>query len=247
MSIFLRLYLRISKKRFQRSFKPLGLSRKPWHLVSTPDDEAHFFQAAPFFYGLSKTGTVVLLMSKKMEHIRSFMRTKHFEIIIYEKHPRLFSEDFKRVALQLGERRFHFLVELNDPANISLPYLGDFQRRIAFYRSDNYPYYNILVKNGYASLNEFFGIEAENAQDIFHFQSRELKTVKKRLGKTHPLLFVNEAPEIEWKGDCIVLGKDIMPEDPDVWKALYTADAYSGKKDAFYEFALLNKKTVLTK
>lgn len=246
MSIFLPLYFRMSKKRFQQPFKPLGTTKKAWHLVSAPGDTANFFKATPFLYGLSKIANVVVLMPKTLEPLRSFMKTKQFEIIIYEKRPSLFSEDFKRVSLQLGERHFHFLIELNDPANISLPYLSNFQRRVAFYDSNNYPYYNILVKNGYASLGEFFSIEAENAKNIFHFQSRELKAFEKHLGKSRPLLFVNGGATIDWKGDRIVLGEDVMPEDPDVWKALYITDAYFGKKDAFHEFALLNNKTMLT-
>lgn len=247
MSIFLPLYLKISKKRFRQAFKPLGTGKRSWHLVSAPDNTAAFFRAAPFLFGLSKIGNVVLLMHKRLEILRSFMKTKQFEIIIYEKRPSLFSEDFKRVAVQLGERRFHFLIELNQPANVSLSYLGDFQRRIAFYDKNNYPYYNILVKNGYASLTEFFAIEAEHAQNMFHFPNRELKALEKRLGKSHPLLFVNETAAIDWEGDRITLGIDIMPEDPDVWKALYVADAYFGKEGAFHEFALLNNKTVLNR
>ncbi len=247
MSILLPLYLRISKKRFHRPFEPLKIEKKPLHLVSTPVDPAEFFRAVPFLSGLSKIGNVVLLMSKNLQFIRSFMKTKQFEIIIYEKHPRLFSEDFKRVGLQLGDRHFHFLIELNNPANVSLPYLRDFKRRIAFYDNINYPYYNILVRDGYTSLNQFFGVEVEDAHNMFHFQSRELKTLAKRLGKKHPMIFINEAADMEWKGDQIILGKDILPEDPEVWKAVYMADAYSGKEDGFYEFAMLNKKTLVTK
>jgi hypothetical protein len=247
MRIFTPLYLKISKRRFHRPFKPLGTKKKLWHLVSVPDNAADFFRAVPFLMGLGKTGNVVLLMSKKLETIRSFIKAKQFDIIIYEKSPAVFSEDYKRVAVQLGNRHFHFLIELNQPPNISLPYLGHIQRRISFYGKGIFPYYNILVKDGYTSLAEFLNIEPDNGKDMFHFYNRELKATERKFGKERPLLFTNEAEPVEWQGGSIVVGKDIMPDDPEIWKILYVIDAYHGKKDAFYEFALLHNKEIITK
>ncbi len=247
MNIFMPIYLRLSKKRFYRPFKPLGTKKKLWHLVSVPESPAEFFRATPFLVGLSKIGSVVIMMPKDLETIRSFMKAKQFEIILYEKKPLLFSEDYKRVAIQLGNRHFHFLIELNQPANVSLPYLGNIQRRVSFYDRKIFPYYNILVKDSYASLLEFFDIESTNGQEMFHFYSRELKATEKNIQKSRPLLFVNEATPIDWKGGSIIVGKDMMPDDPEIWKVLYIADAYYGKQDAFYEFAVLHKKEILKK
>ncbi|MDH4210182.1 MAG: hypothetical protein OEV79_01880 [candidate division WOR-3 bacterium] len=247
MNIFMPLYLKLSKKRFYRPFKPLGTKKKLWHLVSVPGSPAEFFRATPFLVGLSKIGSVVMLMPKNLETIRSFMKTKQFEIILYEKKPSLFSEDYKRVAVQLGNRHFHFLIELNQPANVSLPYLGNIQRRVSFFDKNIFPYYNILVKDSYTSLLEFFDIESTNGQEMFHFYSRELKTTEKNIHKSRPLLFINEATPIDWDGGSIIVGKDIMPDDPEIWKVLYIADAYYGKQDAFYEFALLHNKEIVKK
>jgi len=245
VSIFLRLYLKISKRKFQRPFKPLGTKKKLWHLVSVPHNAKDFFSAYPFLVGLSRIGSVVLLMPKQLEHIRSFMKPRQFEIIIYEKTPRVFSEDYKRVAVQLGDRYFHFLIELNTPVNFSLPYLSNFQRRISFYDTKNFPYYNIQMKHGYDSLIEFFNIETENVPDMFHFYGRDLKTIERKLDKPRPLLFVNSANEVNWKGGQVILGQDIMPNDQQVWSVLYVADAYYGVQDAFYEFARINNKKIL--
>lgn len=186
-------------------------------------------------------------MPKSLEHIRSLIKPKHFEIILYEKTPALFSEDFKRVSLQLGERYFHFLIELNEPANRSLPYLANFQRRIAFHHEDNFPFFNIQVKNGYQSLHEFFNIESESITDMFHFYSRDLKSIRKKLSKSRPLLFINNGEDIEWKGSKVILGKDVMPDDPNIWAVLYMIDAYHGIDDAFCEFARINGKNILDK
>ncbi|MGD8979894.1 MAG: hypothetical protein PVH23_07470 [candidate division WOR-3 bacterium] len=245
MTIFLPLYLKLSQKRFRRPFKPLGVTKKQWYLISVPDEPKQFFQAYPFIFRLSKIGSVVLLMPKNLEHIRSLIKPKQFEIILYEKRPALFSEDYKRVSLQLGERYFHFLIELNEPANRSLPYLGNFQRRVAFYNKENFPFFNIQVKNGYKSLHEFFNIESESVTDMFHFYSRDLKSIQKKLRKSHPLLFVNDGEDVEWKGGKVVLGADIMPDDPNIWAVLYTIDAYHGVQDAFCEFARINGKEIL--
>ena len=245
MSIFLPLYLKLSKKRFQRPFKPLGAKKRLWHLVSVPHDTQGFFNTYPFICGLSKVANVVLLMPKKLENIRSFLKPKQFEIILYEKSPTIFSEDFKRVGVQLGDRYFHFLIDLNTPANISLPYLRNFQRRISFYDKNNFPYYNIQMKDGMKSLTEFFDIKIDEEKDMFHFYSRDLKAVEKKLNKPRPLLFVNGPEEQHWKGGKVILGKDILPDDPDIWSVLYIVDAYAGVPDAHYEFARINGKRIL--
>lgn len=242
MSIFLSLYHKFNKRRFKREFKPLVAGKRPWYLVSAPTEAGDFLRATPFLFGLSRTGHVVLITRKGSEKLFPFIKMKHFEITTYEKRLSLFSDGFRYIERLVSGRNFHALVELNSPANISLPYLAEFPRRVTFYDKDCYPYYNVLVKDGYKSLCGFFGIEEEKVENIIHFPSRELKAVQKKLGKTHPLLFVNEGTAAGWEGGHILVGKDITPDDPDVWKAVYLADAYSGKKDALYEFAVLNGK-----
>ncbi|MGD9380499.1 MAG: hypothetical protein PVI51_08025, partial [candidate division WOR-3 bacterium] len=74
MTIFLPLYLKLSQKRFRRPFKPLGVAEKQWYLISVPDETKRFFQAYPFIFRLSKIGSVVLLMPKNLEHIRSLIK-----------------------------------------------------------------------------------------------------------------------------------------------------------------------------
>jgi hypothetical protein len=215
-------------------------------LVSAPHEPKDFFRSCPFLLGLSKISDVVLLMPAQLEHIRSLLKPRLFEIIIYEKCPKLFSVDYKRIEAQLSEKRFHFLIELNTPANVSLPYLSEVQRRVAFYDKRLFPYYNMLMKDGYNSLIEFFSIESEGTADIFHFHSRDLKSLEKRLGKSHPLLFVNGALDVKWEGQKLIVGEDAKLDDPSIWEMLFIADAYCGTQDAFYEFARLHNKTIIT-
>lgn len=246
MSIFLPLYLQLSKKKFERTFKPLGMQKRILTLVSAPHEPEEFFRACPFLLGLSKIGDVVMLMPAQLEHIRSLLKPRLFEIITYEQYPKLFSNDYKRLEAQLSEKKFHFLIELNTPANVSLPYLSEFQRRMAFYDKNLFPYYNMLMKDSYNSLFEFFNLRPQGAADIFHFHSRDLKALEKKIGKSHPLLFVNGTPDIQWDGQKLVLGEDIEPEDSSIWELLFIADAYYGKQDAFYEFARLHNKKIMT-
>jgi hypothetical protein len=245
VNIFLQLYLQISKRKFRNTFNPLGIAKKAWYLVSVPSDTMRFFRTYPLISALSKVGNVVLLMPQHLEHIRAFMKPKQFEIILYEKTPTLFSEDFKRVSVQLGDRHFHFLIELDLPANVSLPYLSNFDKRIAIYDKANFPYYNILMRNGINSLADFLGVDPNHETDLFHFYSRELKAAEKKISKPRPLLFVNGPEPVEWKGGKVVLGEDVMPDDPNIWTVLYTVDAYYGTHDAHYEFARINNKQIL--
>lgn len=240
MSIFLPLYLRMTKNRFRRQFNPLCDAGKHACLVSMPSDAAGFIRALPFVLGLSKTDTVVLLLPKNLEGLYSIITIKKCETVFYEKRPAVFSAEYRRLHEQLGERKFDFLIELSTPPNTSLPHLYRVERRVTFFDTNSFPYYNILIKDGYASLMRFFGISEESTKGIFHFQNRDLRAVEKRLGKARPLLFVNEHDPVGWDGGRIVLGTDVMPEDLVVWKMLYIADAYCGARDAFYEFAVLN-------
>lgn len=245
MSILRPLYLRMTRKRFERPFSPLGAASKHKFLVSAPGDAAGFIRALPFISGLAKADTVVLLMPRALEHLLSTVRLKKCEVVFYEKRPAVLGAEYRLLQDQLGEREFDVLIELDTPPNISLPHLCNAERRVAFFDPGVFPYYNVLIKDGYASLRQFFGLGEQDAREIFHFQSRELRTLEKKLGKTRPLLFVNERDATGWEGGCIVLGTDVAAADPAAWKMLYIADAYRGAHDAFYEFAVLTGKRIL--
>jgi len=56
---------------------------------------------------------------------------------------------------------------------------------------------------------------------------------------------VNGVTQIGWKGDTLIAGKEISLTDPQIYEALYFADAYCGKHDALYEFAKLCDKQII--
>lgn len=245
MNIFTELYLKLSKNRFRKTFKPLGIKKRRHFLVSAPYNEGDFIKALPFIDGLKKLGSIVMLVSYNLKNIYQFIRPHIFEPIFCESPTELFTKEYNGLKEKLGERRFHFLVELNKPANISLPYLTPIEKRICFYDEKKFPYYNIMIKDSIASLYDFFDIKETNPQLLFNFSKRDLRKFLKKLNKKEPLLFVNGRNNVSWEGDRIIVGENILASDPEIYGMLYICDAYSGRDDTLCEFAKLFKKPIL--
>ncbi len=213
--------------------------------MSLPGQLIHLLKYIPFLAALRKKGRVMLLASEGLREFCRFLKPKLFDIIYYNEAIRLFSEPFKRLKKELDGKSLDYLIELNHPANLYLPYLINPQRRITFYEENYFPYYNILIKGGIGSLIQFLGLRKTAPGSIFQFRKRETKRILKGLDKKSPLLFINGDSEIEWDGSKIVLGRDIPEQDPLRFSVLFAADAYYGKRDGLYEFArLFNKRIV---
>jgi len=245
MNIFRPLYLSISKKRFYKPFHPFKLPKKPTHLISAPNNIRDFLKTLFFLSGLRNSGTIVIVMQKSLENIHRFFKKNIFEAIFYDKTPLLFSKEYKILEERLNRRSFNFLIELNVPANISLPYLTNAEKRICLDKKSNFPYYNIFMKDGLNVLNEFFHIQESNPQDLFDFKERDLRKVEQKFHKNRPLLFLNRKDDTKWDGDKVAVGKDILPSDPESFQVLYLADAYCGEHDGFYEFAKIFNKQII--
>ncbi len=246
MNIFAGFYLKISKSRFRKEFKPLKQKKKKNYLVSLPDSEVHFVKTLPFLEGLKRKGKVVLLAHKKLESICNFLRARAFEILYYEKTTAIFSKEYNNLKTKLNTRRFQTMIELNTPANLSLPYLVPAETRVCFYDEGTFPYYNIMIKGDIVILNEFFDIKEPHPQKLFSFSAREYNKVLSRLNKHKPVLLVNGGQDIQWEGDKIVVGQTIPFSSPEVYEILYFCDAYTGNEDALFEFAKLFEKRILT-
>lgn len=245
MTIFAELYLRLSKNRFRKTFKPLGIKKRRNFLVSMPCDESDFLKTLPFINGLRKLGSIVLLLSDDSKNIYQHIKPELFEAIFFDKPTMLFTKEYKSLKERLSTRRFHFLVELNKPANIALPYLTPVEKRICFYDRDKFPYYNIMIKDSITSLHQFFNIKESNLELLFQFSKRDLKKVLREMKKKEPLLFVNGKDSVSWEGDKIIVGENIAASDPIIFGILYLCDAYCGQRDTLYEFARVLKKRIL--
>lgn len=246
MSILRPLYLQITKGRFCKPFHPCSISQKPSHLISAPRNARDFLKTFSFLAGLRNTGTLVILMPKSLEPIYGFMKHNIFKAIFYEKPLLLFSKEHKMLKKQLEHKRFNYLIELNVPANISLPYLISAEKRICLCEKNNFPYYNILIRNGFNTLNKFFEIKDSNPQDLFRFNTNSLRKIKRRFSKKRPLLFVNKHDEVQWEGHKVTANRDLQASDVEAFEVLYLSDAYCGEHDALYEFAKIFDKEIIT-
>jgi hypothetical protein len=245
MNFLKSFYLAVSKPRFLKQFKPLGYKKRRKFLISLPADASGFVKILPFVQSLTRHGSIVTLVPHTVEPLCQSVRTDKWEMIRYRSPTDVLSKEHRRVKEALEKKKFHYLIELNKPANRAIAYLSDVPKRICFYDETAFPYYNIMIKDSVTALGEFFSIRASTAKQIFRFLIGERKDFLNRLGKKKPLLFVNGVTQIGWKGDTLIAGKEISLTDPQIYEALYFADAYCGKHDALYEFAKLCDKQII--
>ena len=247
MSIFRPLYLKFVKKHFQKPFKPLGIKKKTNILVSAPATTKEFLKTLPFLAELSSISHVILLVPKIIEELLKILKPKMFEVIYYNKPLAVQTKEFTVLKNQLSKLAFSFVIELNRPANLSLPLITKADRRMTFYDTSSYPYYNILVKGDTEGFLDFFQLEPKEVLGYFRFYVRELKKIDKQLKKNRPLLFINGSvpANITWEGDTILLGKNQARSD-ETFKLLYLCDAYSGPDDELGELARIFNKRIVT-
>lgn len=244
-SMFTSLYLKLSKRRFLKTFKPLGPAKKRTFMVSVPL-ATHTMEATfNFLQGLARSGVINLLIPKDLEQLYRILPQRKFNFLTYTYPLRLFSKDYSSIKEQLNGKQCQYLIELNTPANIHLPYLSMIQKRMCFYDENAYPYYNILVKGGFASLLEFLSIPKSHRKKV-KFSQKQQHEVLKKFNKKKPLLFVNGLDLPPWNGDTVIVGKEISVQDQDSYILLSACDAYTGAQDIFYDFARFLKKRILT-
>jgi hypothetical protein len=246
MNIFGNLYMKASRGRFRKEFKPLVRTKKANYLISVPDNEQRFARALNFLDGLKRSGTVFLLASRRLEPICARFKKKAFTVLYYENDLEVLSSEYKKMKSELGERPFDTIIELNTPVNLSLPYLVPAEMRICFYDASAYPYYNFMIKGTIVALCEFFRIGESNPKKLFQFSVRQYNKLIKQLEKRKPILLVNGAEDISWEGDKIIVGKTLPASSPELYEILYFCDAYYGNQDVLFEFAKVFEKKVLT-
>lgn len=245
MSFLKSLYLSMSKHRFLKEFKPLGYRKKRRFLVSLPAEPLDCVKILPFVHGLSRQGSIATLVPRAVMPLFGSVKADKWDVIPCTSPADILSKEHRRVKELLGRKKFHYLIELNRPANPALAYLSEIPKRICFYDDTAFPYYNILIKDSVQALGQFFDVKESTVKQIFRFLIGDRKDFLDRIGKKKPLLFVNGVTQIGWQGDTVTVGTDIARSDPALYEALYHADAYCGKHDVFYEFAKLCDKQLM--
>lgn len=221
------------------------MKKRRTFLVSVPNEHTKIMTTLSLLGGLQTWGKMILLVPHAIEIFYYWLPEKHYTKIIYAKPARFFGKEAKALRQQLQGYQINFLVELNTPVNISLPDLVTAEKRICFYDMKNYPYYNIMMKDGYVSLHEFFSIKRADPGRVLRFTSGTKSQVRTAYGKCKPLCFVNGTIPPHWKGDTVVLGQDIPATHHDTLSLLNCADAYCGHRDIFHDFAKAFKKTII--
>ena len=245
MSIFTNIYLGFSKKKFLKPFKPLSRKNHRNFLISAPGNAAEFLRILPYIAGLKKYGTIVMLVPNNHKSLCNFIKPNTFNFIFHEILPRVLSKEHNALKEQLHKQRFHYIIELNKPADISLVYLTDVERRIAFYEQEKFPYYNIMLRDSIESLCDFFAVRKTDPKNLLKFHIRDMKSILKKYNKTKPILFVNGRDTVTWQGDKIIVGKDVTADNSEVYKLIIGADAYCGQHDEFFEFAKMLDKEII--
>jgi hypothetical protein len=244
MSLFQPIYLKLSKSRFARQFKPIEIKKGMVILVSIPDEVKDFFRMLSFVGDLHHVGKVILLAPKKYEPTFQVLKPLLFQPIIYEKKPAVLAREFDFLKKQLEQWHFHSLIELNVPANIHLPYLVNTERRFAFYQDKIYPYYNVLIKGNIDTFNSFFQIEKDDPKKHFRLLKSELRNIAKSLPKNKPVIFVNGELKTEWNGDKFIWDRTTQAQDM-AYRVLSLCDAYAGNDDEMAEFARIFGKQIV--
>jgi hypothetical protein len=244
MKIFIPWYLKITRKNFTRAFKPIERRKKSSFFVCAPVALKDFVSSLPFLENLHGLGSIVLFLPRSFEVFTRHIRPGLFEFVFFDKVPVLLTREFKAWQERFREASYESLIDINTPANIHLPYLVRAEKRFAFYDPKIYPYYNILIKGGLKTLEDFFRFGKTNLKKTFHITETETHKLDKKLGKKHPLLFVAGPDDRPWEGDKFVLGRDYLP-DMDLVKIIYLCDAYYGPDDEWREVARLFDKPIL--
>lgn len=235
----------LRRNRFKQPFQPLGMKKRRTFLISVPGEHANIMTTLSLLGGLQKWGQIILLVPQATSLFYCWLPDKHYKKIIYTKPARTFGKELGTLRQQLQGNKINFLIELNTPANISLPCLTSIEKRICFYDMKNYPYFNIMMKDGFTSLHEFFTIKKSDPGKVLRFTGRTQSQVRTAYGKRKPLCFVNGNAPAQWDGDMLILDKDIPATHHDVLCLLNCADAYYGHRDIFHDFACVFKKTIL--
>lgn len=252
MNIFRSIYLKTLKHKFYRPFKPLGIKRKDNFVISVPYGIKDFFKTLPFLGGMRKLGNVILLAPERFVPYLKIFKTNIFQTVYWTNFPKVLTNEYEFLKKELRNYQCNWLIELNTNANLALPTLIDVEKRIAFYNKKNFPYYNILIKEGIETLVSFFQISVVDPVTLFKFNKLELKAIEKKMPNERPLLFFNqteikkEIEDIKWSGGVVIHNKD---KDKDMiekaCEKLYLCDAYYGPDDEFCELARIFKKEII--
>ncbi|MEO0156788.1 MAG: hypothetical protein ABIL07_06710 [candidate division WOR-3 bacterium] len=249
MNLIRNLYLKTQKRKFYRAFKPIGIGRRESFFIVPTENVKDFLKALPFIAGIRKLGSVALFVPEVFSSYLKLFRANYFQIFYYKEIPEILTREFEQLKTELKKINFHWLIDLNQKANLNLPGLVNAEKRVAFYDKGIFPFYNILIKGGIEAMKNFFQIPSVDPISLFKFNKLELKSILKELPQEQPRLFFNqvdksikELEKIQWQGAIVYHNKNDEIEIG--LKKLYLCDAYCGPDDELCEIARIFKKDI---
>ncbi len=239
MSVFSNLYLLTSRNRFRKSFQPTRIRRGAKLLIHAGNSKIQIMKAIPLIHTLRRTGRIFMVLPSTCADLARIMKTNLDKVFYYEKSLKVLDPQHRQIARSIADEKLDFLFELGCPANISIPYLANFNQRICIGDRRSLPYYNIIFTDTGALLN-YFGLKSTSTSMLFNLSKKKVMEIRNKYALNTPYVVVNGQRVIESEHRKFIIGKDIDTDNPDLYAVLMAAQGYFGANDHWAEFARLN-------
>jgi hypothetical protein len=243
MSFLTNIYLRTSRHKFKRAFRPTKIHRNDGVLLHI-GNKIQFMKSALIVHMIKKSSDVVLVSHSSCSDIVNILSANFHKVIYYGKTLKVLSHEHGQIARSLSDSKFQFLFELGAPANISIPYLSNIDQRICIGDRNLLPYYNIIFDSPDALIG-YFKLKSPAKPKLFNFSKNKIKEIQKKHNLDTSYIVVNGSHEIKSEQKKVTIGKDIGAEDPEVYAIIMGSNAYTGGNDHFAEFARINNITII--
>ncbi len=256
------IYLWFKKRELKRETKVIQtLETASDFLIHLPKSNPIF--AVPAVRGLKKNYPRARFWGIGWEQERQFLELAGIfdELLVYKTEPKLFSSEFKNLAVSLKKKPGVYL-DFNRPGSKEFALLSQAELRWGFFAEGSYPFFNLLVKDGVAGdefdknsalIASLVAVESERAIPLTVAvpKRRNPAGLIKSLGESGKRLIVAEGinPELALKlkqqFDAAVIEWKKL-EDPELLPALVSnCDLFIGRASVAFEIALALSRPIL--
>ncbi len=241
--MFSNIFLRTSRNRFAKAFRPTKLHRNSELLVHAGENQVHFVKAVPIIHMIKRTGNITLIASSSCKDLTDILNAHFTKIIFYDKPLKVMNSEHDQITKVLVNKKFDFIFDLGNPANISIPYLTKVNQRVCVGGRDSLPYFNIVFENTDA-LIDYFRLKPTSSR-LFTFSKSRIKEIRKKYNLISNYVIVNKPIDLKSEHRQLTIGKDINIKNPDLYALILSSQGYYGDKDHFAEFARLHNIKLL--
>lgn len=243
MSLLTGIYLRMSRNRFRKDFRPTKMRRNCSLLVHT-GAQIQFMRSIPLISMLKKWGSITLIIHSSCSTLIDMLARIFFRVFYYNNPLKVLTREHSEIAKSLEGGKFDFLFDLSEPGNISIPYLANIDQRICVGGRNMLPYYNIVFDDSNALVN-YFKLKPQSISKIFSLSKNKIKEIQKKYTLPKDYIVVNKSGGIKSEKKTIVIGRDINANNPELYAILLGSGGYAGENDHFAEFARINNIAII--